>query len=78
MGRHSAIAKGELSDRIRGLEIGADDYLTKPFNLRELVLRITALLRRSRCAAQDEVLKVGAFRIDRNKLEIRLEGRDWI
>jgi two-component system phosphate regulon response regulator PhoB len=41
-------AKGEPNARIKGLEIGADDYLVKPFSLRELILRIQALVRRSR------------------------------
>ncbi len=68
-------ARGELDDRIKGLELGADDYLTKPFNLRELVLRIRALLRRSRSGLQEGVLEVGAFRVDKSKFEIQLEGR---
>jgi two-component system phosphate regulon response regulator PhoB len=54
-------ARGEPNDRIKGLEIGADDYLTKPFNLRELILRVRALLRRSRSSARDEVLEVNAI-----------------
>jgi DNA-binding response OmpR family regulator len=68
-------AKGEPSERIKGLELGADDYLVKPFSLRELILRIQALLRRSRSDPQEEVLEVGAFRVDKSKFEIRLEGR---
>jgi DNA-binding response OmpR family regulator len=68
-------ARGEPNDRIKGLEIGADDYLTKPFNLRELILRVRALLRRSRSSARDEVLERDVFQIDKSKFEIRLEGR---
>ena len=45
-------ARGEPSERVRGLETGADDYLTKPFSPRELVLRVQALLRRSRARAK--------------------------
>ena len=68
-------ARGEPNDRIKGLEIGADDYLTKPFNLRELILRVRALLRRSRSSARGEVIEVDAFQIDKSKFEVRLEGR---
>ncbi len=56
-------ARGEPSERVRGLEIGADDYLTKPFSPRELVLRIQALLRRARPRLPGEVIKVGQFHL---------------
>jgi DNA-binding response OmpR family regulator len=68
-------ARGEPSERIHGLEIGADDYVTKPFSPRELVLRIQALLRRSRSRVPSEVLEVGNFHLDKGKFDIRLEGR---
>jgi two-component system, OmpR family, phosphate regulon response regulator PhoB len=68
-------ARGETSERIHGLEIGADDYVTKPFSPRELVLRIQALLRRSRSKVPSDVLEVGHFHVDRNKFDVRLEGR---
>ena len=68
-------ARGEASERIHGLEIGADDYVTKPFSPRELVLRIQALLRRSRSRVPSEVLEVGNFHLDKGKFDIRLEGR---
>ena len=68
-------ARGEPSERIHGLEIGADDYVTKPFSPRELVLRIQALLRRSRSKVVSEVVEVGDFHLDKNKFDIRLEGR---
>lgn len=59
-------ARGDDVDRIVGLEIGADDYLAKPFNPRELVARIRAVLRRSRNAGPDREhhLRVGAFDVD--------------
>src|ERR1700723_4185513 len=58
-------ARGEDVDRILGLEIGADDYLPKPFNPRELIARIRAILRRtSRSAASGGPLNVGALRLD--------------
>ncbi|MET0253506.1 MAG: response regulator transcription factor [Terrimicrobiaceae bacterium] len=68
-------ARGELSERVHGLEIGADDYVTKPFSPRELVLRIHALLRRSRSKAPSEVLEMGDFHLDKNRFGVRLEGR---
>ncbi len=59
-------ARGEVADRIRGLETGADDYLTKPFSPRELIARVNAVLRRaSRRPAKEKVIRVGDLRIDR-------------
>jgi DNA-binding response OmpR family regulator len=58
-------ARAADQDRIRGLELQADDYLTKPFNLRELLLRVDALLRRRPApAAGEDVLEFGGNRID--------------
>jgi two-component system phosphate regulon response regulator PhoB len=68
-------ARVETGERVKGLELGADDYLVKPFSMRELILRIQALLRRLRSGPRQEVLEVGAFRVDKSKFEIRLEGR---
>ncbi len=68
-------ARGEPSERVHGLEIGADDYVTKPFSPRELVLRIHSLLRRSRSKARSEVLEIGDFHLDKNRFGVRLEGR---
>lgn len=56
--------RGEEADRVAGLEIGADDYLVKPFSQRELVARIRAVLRRSQPPEIAEVLAVGALRVD--------------
>jgi two-component system phosphate regulon response regulator PhoB len=71
-------AKKEDVDRIVGLELGADDYVTKPFNLRELVLRIRAVLRRSeeRAATRDaDVLSADDFlRVDLPRREVRVDG----
>ena len=67
-------AKAEPSERIHGLEIGADDYMTKRFSPRELALRVQALLRRSRPGAQEHVLEVSDFYVDKNKFDIRLQG----
>ncbi|HEY6445867.1 MAG TPA: response regulator transcription factor [Acidobacteriaceae bacterium] len=67
-------ARGEDSDRILGLEMGADDYLPKPFNPRELIARIRAILRRtSRAEASAGTLVVGDLRIDPAVREVWLE-----
>ncbi len=59
-------ARGEEIDRVVGFELGADDYITKPFSVRELVLRVRAVLRRGQPAAADATLvEFGSLRIDR-------------
>ena len=70
-------AKGEGADRIAGLEIGADDYVGKPFSPRELILRVEALLRRVRAVEErrETVVEVDDFRINKGDFEITLEGR---
>ena len=68
-------ARGEPMDRVVGLEIGADDYLPKPFEPRELLARVRALLRRAAVAAPaGEVLRFGKLDIDVAAREVRLEG----
>jgi two-component system, OmpR family, phosphate regulon response regulator PhoB len=57
-------ARGEEDDKVRGLECGADDYVTKPFSPRELIARIRALLRRLAPHATEEVVEAGALRLD--------------
>lgn len=69
-------ARGEEVDRILGLEIGADDYLPKPFNPRELVARIRAILRRTlRVATGAHPLIVGDIRLDPAAREVRMQGQ---
>lgn len=68
-------AKGEPAERVQGLELGADDYVTKPFSPRELVLRVQALLRRLRASSRNDVVDVDEFYVDKNAFEIRLEGK---
>jgi DNA-binding response OmpR family regulator len=68
-------ARGEDVDRILGLEIGADDYLPKPFNPRELIARIRAILRRtSRTAATSNAVTVGDLQLDPAAREVRMDG----
>jgi two-component system phosphate regulon response regulator PhoB len=67
-------AKGETAERVKGLELGVDDYMTKPFSPRELVLRIQAVLRRLRAAGAADVLEFDGFRVDKGAFEIRLDG----
>ena len=68
-------AKLEETDKVLGLELGADDYVTKPFGMRELVARIHAVLRRTgRPAAQVDVLRVGAITLDRSARAVTVDG----
>jgi len=57
-------AKGEEADKVRGLDSGADDYITKPFSTRELLARVRAVLRRAKTTEDAEVLQVARLRID--------------
>ncbi|HEY7234856.1 MAG TPA: response regulator transcription factor [Gemmatimonadaceae bacterium] len=69
-------ARREEIDRVRGLALGADDYLTKPFSTQELVLRVGAILRRSRVAAvSTDVVTVGPLVIDRAHHRVTIAGR---
>jgi len=68
-------AKGEVNDRIAGLELGADDYVTKPFSPRELMLRVRALLKRTRKVTVDASLRIGDFLLERNTLKLFLAGQ---
>ncbi|MEQ8452516.1 MAG: response regulator [Nitratireductor sp.] len=70
-------AKGEETDRIVGLELGADDYLPKPFNPRELLARLKAILRRRhRAAGSERVLRFGRLEIDPGSRAARLDGSE--
>jgi DNA-binding response OmpR family regulator len=68
-------ARGDVMDRIVGLELGADDYLPKPFEPRELVARMQAVLRRGRAEVEDCV-RVGALEVVLAARKARLEGRE--
>ncbi len=70
-------AKGEEVDRVIGLELGADDYVVKPFGLRELVARINAVMRRvAEIPEPDPVVVVGDLQVDRRQHQVRVAGRD--
>lgn len=69
-------ARGEDADRVRGLDTGADDYLTKPFSMTELLARIRAVLRRIRPALAEDIVSFGDISIDRSSHRVRRAGRD--
>jgi two-component system, OmpR family, phosphate regulon response regulator PhoB len=68
-------AKGLLSERIAGLELGVDDYITKPFSPRELVLRVQNLLRRIRETRTSAIIEVDGFCLNKSNFEITVQGR---
>ena len=72
-------ARGEETDRVLGLELGADDYVTKPFSVREMVARVKALLRRTERDKEklepEEVLSIGALTIDPSSYRVQRDGQ---
>ncbi len=68
-------ARGDDDDRIQGLELGADDYLPKPANPRELLARMRAVHRRTRVLAAPERIEVGTLAVDVAAQEVRVDGR---
>lgn len=67
-------ARGEESDRVNGLDVGADDYVTKPFSMPELLARIRALLRRAQPGLLDNVVRQGPIELDSNALRVHVNG----
>jgi two-component system, OmpR family, phosphate regulon response regulator PhoB len=78
-GRQSAVimvsARSEESDRVRGLETGADDYIVKPYSVAELIARVKANLRRVRPAAAGAVLEAGDIRLDTESYRVTRGGK---
>ncbi len=68
-------AKTAEVDRIKGLELGGDDYITKPFSPRELVARVRAVLRSTADSVESEVLRFGEIEIDASSMIVRVGGR---
>jgi len=69
-------ARGEEVDRVVGLELGADDYVVKPFGFRELLARIRAVMRRAGAADDEDVLRAGALEVDMRARRATLGGRE--
>lgn len=69
-------AKADEMDKVVGLELGADDYVTKPFSPRELVARVRAILRRQASTPEEKVLKVGDLTVDFARYQVTVEGRE--
>jgi two-component system phosphate regulon response regulator OmpR len=67
-------ARGDAMDRVVGLEMGADDYLPKPFEPRELLARLRAILRRRQSGRASDVLRFGRLEIDRDARTVRVDG----
>ncbi len=70
-------AKGEPNERIEGLEIGADDYLPKPFEPKELILRIKNILDKTKIVSQKRVIEFNKIKIDLNKLIIKKNDKEY-
>ena len=69
-------AKGEVENRIKGLELGADDYISKPFEPKELLLRIKNIINKNKKISLNSKYFVGKAQIDLNKMNINLEGKN--
>jgi len=67
-------ARGQDSDIVHGLELGADDYITKPYSPRELIARLRALARRSNNASGNQRIIAGPFQLDLQHMEVRYKG----
>lgn len=69
-----ATARGQEYDRIRGLELGADDYIVKPFSVMEMVARVRAVLRRSSSSSESAVLKLGGLAVNLDERIVTADG----
>jgi two-component system, OmpR family, phosphate regulon response regulator PhoB len=72
-------ARGQETDRVQGLELGADDYVVKPFSVRELMLRVKAVLRRGDAEESPAaLLSVGDIQLDTSRHQVRVQGQDVV
>jgi two-component system, OmpR family, response regulator RegX3 len=69
-------ARGEEADRVVGLELGADDYVVKPFGIRELIARISAVTRRTQGVLDDSLLRTGELEVDLRARRVRVGGKE--
>jgi phosphate regulon transcriptional regulator PhoB len=67
-------AKTDMTDKVRGLDTGADDYMTKPFSPKELIARVRALLRRAGRGAKDKVIRIGELQINAGNFTVTRRG----
>ena len=72
---NKATAKGQEYDRIRGLDLGADDYLVKPFSMMEMVSRVKAVLRRTQTKQQETLLKVDGLTVNQEEYTVTVDGK---
>lgn len=68
-------AKGEENDKVRGLDSGVDDFVTKPFSTRELLARVRAVIRRNQTSEDNDVISAGSLTVDTNASRIQYDGR---
>lgn len=70
-----ATAKTSEIDKVKGLDLGADDYVTKPFGVMELISRVKALMRRAHGMEEEKILRFGSLQMDNEKREVTVDGR---
>ncbi len=69
-------ARASEEDKIRGFELGADDYITKPFSIKEFIARVKAVLRRAGKIKETKVFKIQGLEVDTAKVKVKIEGRE--
>ncbi|WP_164930584.1 response regulator transcription factor [Aquifex aeolicus] len=69
-------AKGEEEDKLKGFELGADDYITKPFSMKELIARVRAVLKRYKKVSESKVLKYEGVELDTERQKLFVDGRE--